>query len=166
MALLWHYNDTKGATKSDTEKWYYLRMNAKEFLLQYAEYDRKAEMCRNEYKAEAVIINGLIKNRKVLGMCIGKENYDAEMASIIQFAKSLNYRADEAIKKRDDILAMLKSIPELERDVLCARYVEQMKWEDIATRLCYSWNGIWNIHDRAIQMLQARINEKENPLQT
>lgn len=127
--------------------------------MQYQEYDNKAKRNYAEYKAEAVIINDLIKGYKILGRYKGKDDYDDQMASIIQFAKSLNDRANVAIKKRDDILATLKNIPNLERDVLCARYIEQMKWEDIATRFCYSWNGIWSIHGRAIRMLQKHLDE-------
>lgn len=134
-------------------------MKAKEYLLRYKEYDNRANRYKAEYKAESAIINDLVKSRKILERGMGKIKYKYQMAMISEFAESLNDRANEATREKNDIMATLSCIPDFERDVLCARYIDQMKWEDIATRFCYSWNGIFKAHDRAIRMLQKHLDE-------
>ena len=123
-------------------------MDAKVYLEQYTEYDGIAKRSLAEYKAECEAIESLMPLPK---------NLRPRMDAIVRYTKALKYRAEIATRKRDEVLRVINGIPGIERDILYARYIEQLKWDDMANRFCYSWNGIFKAHDRAIRMLQDHL---------
>lgn len=134
-----------------------MNMDAKEYLEQYNSLDRIAARCLAEYKAESEAISNLLPYYK---------QYAKKIDALTLYAQGLKVRSEEISSARDEVLSVINSIPGLEKDVLRSRYVDQMIWDDIAEKYCYSNRGIWYLHDRALKMLQEKLDEMENTLQT
>lgn len=128
-------------------------MDAKAYLEQYEMYDGIAKRSLAEYKAECEAIESLMK----IKVFHEPKDYDKKLKAVASYTKNLHAQADKAIRKRDEVLRVINGIPGIERDILYARYIEQLKWDDMANRFCYSWNGIFKAHDRAIRMLQDHL---------
>lgn len=59
---------------------------------------------------------------------------------------------DKLIDMRIEAKAMIAMLPdEKQQAVLYARYINCGRWEDIATDMRYSWQGIFKLHGRALQ---------------
>ena len=58
----------------------------------------------------------------------------------------------EKIKIYSDIQDKIRKIDdEAEKEVLRLRYIKDVKWEEIAMDMGYSWNGIHKLHSRALK---------------
>jgi hypothetical protein len=57
------------------------------------------------------------------------------------------------------ILDLITDIPGLEGEVLTRRYVHRENWEEICEGIHYSWTGVFRIHDRALRMVQDRLDQ-------
>ena len=67
---------------------------------------------------------------------------------------------DKLVDMRLDAKAMINSIPNHQQQaVLYARYINCMRWENIAIEMHYSLQGIFNLHSRALQSFE-RINSE------
>lgn len=133
-------------------------MDAKTYLSNYMEYDVMARRCITEREAEVPIIKDLSKSRKMLERHLGKEEYKRQMTSIIQFADNLQVRADELIKKRDEIRSFMDKIPGIEGEVIRARHIDGLIWNEIADKLFYSYTGVFRAYNRGLQMVQDMLD--------
>jgi DNA-directed RNA polymerase specialized sigma24 family protein len=62
---------------------------------------------------------------------------------------------DKLVDMRLDAKAMIKALPDSQQQaVLYARYINCMRWEDIAVEMHYSWKGIFKLHGRALQAFE------------
>lgn len=133
-------------------------MDAKEYLEAYSNYARIEKQCREECKAEREALREIVQfyNRSATGAW-RKENAQI-IQDCINFCNGLQERADEAVKEKNAIIEMIKSIPGMESDVLHLRYVDGLIWEDICERLFYSWSGVFKCHNKALIMIQEKLN--------
>lgn len=139
-------------------------MDAKGYLEQYIEYDRLAQRCQQEHKVYASSIDDFTKHRVMLQREMGKEEYRQRMASIIQFDELIKRKAAEAIKKRDEVRSFMDSIPGIEGDVIRARHVEGLGWEDIAEKYYYSLSGIFKTYGRCLKIVQDMLDNVADQL--
>lgn len=58
------------------------------------------------------------------------------------------YKKIQKCKEIKDRIEQLEN--EDEKDVLLYRYIKLMKWEDICTKMKYSWKQIHRIHSNAL----------------
>ena len=133
-------------------------MDAKEYLEAYSNYARIEKQCREECKAEREALREIVQfyNRSATGAW-RKENAQI-IQDCINFCNGLQERADEAAKGKNAIIEMIESIPGMESDVLHLRYVDGLIWEDICERLFYSWSGVFKCHNKALIMIQEKLN--------
>lgn len=135
-------------------------MTAKEFLRQYEHADRIVQRCKTEYETEMLKIDAIGSTLSNDGMPHGSGiSRKTEDKAIRLAEKATKWKAAEldAIAKRQEVFDVVIQIPGVEGDVLYHKYIELMKWEEIALKLNYSVRGIWYAHGRALRMVENII---------
>lgn len=76
-----------------------------------------------------------------------------------QSVERLEKRAAELIKAEECVMSMISALetPQ-ERQVLTYRYIDGMRWEDIADRMYYAEDTLYNWHKRALDHLKFPVN--------
>lgn len=136
-------------------------MDAKTFLMEYENADRHAKMRLEMYEADAAVIKDLVQHRKLLERQIGKEECKRRLAQVIRFNDKVRKEAAEAIKRREEIRSVMDRIEGIEGDVIRARHIEGLIWNDIADKLFYSYTGVFKAYDRGLRIVQAILDEEE-----
>lgn len=133
-------------------------MDAKTFLMEYERADRRAKRCLEEYEDEAAMIKELARDRSIIENQPGKEEHKRRLASMIQHAGNVKAAAAEAAKKREEVRSIIDKVPGLEGDVIRARHIEGLTWDDIADKLYYSYAGIFKAYGRGLKIVQDMLN--------
>jgi len=137
-------------------------LKAKEFLKQYEELNRIAEQHREEYEIETEKIDAIGSTLAgEPGMPHGTGISRKTEDKAIRLAdKAMKWKMAEldALEKRQEIYELISQIKGVEGDVLYQRYIRLRKWEEICVLVHYSWQGVHNVHCRALQMVQELID--------
>lgn len=75
------------------------------------------------------------------------------VAQIVDTRNEINRQLREAYSRQIAIEAAIDKLPEREKYLVRARYVEQKTWEQICVDMNYSWKHTHRIHARALKML-------------
>ena len=125
-------------------------MDAKEYLQQYSESQRRVKLLRKEYDS----ITELIKS-----VC-PSPYYDKLFKDDIRLIKAkVNARKMKELEAEqqkicDEVLSVIKRIPGVKGQILRERYIDLMLWEDIADRECYSIKNVYYLHSHALEEVQ------------
>ena len=136
-------------------------MDAKAYLIQYDNCSRRARICLEEYEAEAAMIKGLATYRKLLEQRYGKEECNRRFTSYTQHVHRLKALATESYKKCEEVSRLIESIPGIEGDVIRARHIEGLKWNEVADKLYYSYGGVFKAYDRGLEQVQAILDNAD-----
>lgn len=132
-------------------------MTAKEFLQQYGEAVRIAEMVKTEYDQEQDLIDSV---RSALGgdgtphgggISKATENKAIKLADK---ALELKDAELEAISIRQKVFDVIRTVPGEKGDVLYERYINLKSWDEVADSVGYSKRHTRNLHDEAIDIVQ------------
>ncbi len=132
-------------------------MTAKEFLQQYGEAVRIAEMIKTEYDQEQDLIDSV---RSALGgdgtphgggISKATENKAIKLADK---ALELKDAELEAISIRQKVFDVIRTVPGEKGDVLYERYINLKSWDEVADSVGYSKRHARNLHDEAIDIVQ------------
>lgn len=132
-------------------------MTAKEFLQQYGEAVRIAEMIKTEYDQEQDLIDSV---RSALGgdgtphgggISKATENKAINLADK---ALELKDAELEAISIRQKVFDVIRTVPGEKGDVLYERYINLKSWDEVADSVGYSKRHARNLHDEAIDIVQ------------
>ena len=136
-------------------------MMAKEYLAQYDYQKRRARRCLEEYKHEAEAIRNIQKNLSVIP---AKQRRKAEekLNKCDLFCNGLKDRATESANMMNEIQAVIESIPGVEGEILRLRYIDGLIWEDICENVHYSWHSVFHKHDKALKMVEERLENQQN----
>lgn len=140
-------------------------MTAKEYLMQLRRMDRMINLnlerlgywrdlstrvsgCRYEQNCnpnrptEAPFIKPL---EKIMGL---EEKMAGELEKFISF--------------REHLTALISRIPDFdEREVMEMRYIDNLRWEDIADRCGYSQRWIYKLHGRGLRAFEEIMREED-----
>lgn len=75
------------------------------------------------------------------------------VAQIVDTRNEISRQLREAYGRQIKIEAAVKRLPEREKYLIRARYIELKTWEQIAVDMNYSWKHTHRIHSRALKML-------------
>lgn len=75
--------------------------------------------------------------------------YASRMDELERKIIKAKYKRIRKFKEIRDRIERLEG--ENEKDVLIYRYIREMKWEDICTRMQYTWQHIHRIHSKALE---------------
>ena len=137
-------------------------MTAKEFLRQYEELNRRAYRYQQEYKTELEKVDAIGSTLAGDGMPHGSGISRRTEDKAIRLAdKAAKWKAAEldALQKRQEIFEVIHDIDGIEGDILYERYINLLTWEQIAERLYYSDSGLYYAHQRALAIVEGRLNE-------
>ena len=132
-------------------------MTAKEFLQQYGEAVRIAERVKTEYDQEQDLIDSV---RSALGgdgtphgggISKATENKAIKLADK---ALELKDAELEAIRIRQKVFDVIRTVPGEKGDVLYERYINLKSWDEVADSVGYSKRHARNLHDEAIDIVQ------------
>lgn len=132
-------------------------MTAKEFLQQYGEAVRIAERIKTEYDQEQDLIDSV---RSALGgdgtphgggISKATENKAIKLADK---ALELKDAELEAIRIRQKVFDVIRTVPGEKGDVLYERYINLKSWDEVADSVGYSKRHARNLHDEALDIVQ------------
>ena len=135
-------------------------MNAKEFLRQYEELNKRALRYKQEYEVELEKIDAIGSTLSGDGQPHGSGVSRKTEDKAIRLAdKALKWKAAEldAIEKRQEIFELIHDIKGVEGEVLYERYINLRHWEEICVLIHYSWVQTHEYHKRALRIVQDRI---------
>lgn len=132
-------------------------MTAKEFLQQYGEAVRIAEMIKTEYDQEKDLIDSVRSALGGDGTTHGGGISKATENKAIKLAdKALELKDAEleAISIRQKVFDVIRTVPGEKGDVLYERYINLKSWDEVADSVGYSKRHARNLHDEAIDIVQ------------
>lgn len=129
-------------------------MTAKELLLQYENAKIREEILRDFTSSQRKKIDDLdlIPCRRTRQM---KEEISLLEEKLTVYEREL-VRLSKTKKRIHDLIT---GIPGVEGEVLTRRYINGEIWESVCEGVHYSWNGVFRIHKRALQMVQDRLDQ-------
>lgn len=132
-------------------------MTAKEFLQQYGEAVRIAERIKTEYDQEQDLIDSVRSALGGDGVPHGGGISKATENKAIKLAdKALELKDAEleAIRIRQKVFDVIRTVPGEKGDVLYERYINLKSWDEVADSVGYSKRHARNLHDEAIDIVQ------------
>lgn len=130
-------------TKQDLKDFYWTQKNIEKLENRIEELYTIATKQTSTIKGDADAIHGT-------GY---QDRMGAVMAEIADLRKELETELQEALACQLEIEQAIKSLPEREKYLIRARYIERKSWEQIAVDMHYSWQWIHKIHSKALKLL-------------
>lgn len=134
-----------------TAKEYLSRIRRQNFILKQTEHEL------TEIRSDILTIRASSLAEHVSG----SKNSDVadKYIRLEQYMDKVNHEWDILINMRMEAKAMIKALPDPQQQaVLYARYINCKRWEDIASDMGYSWQGVFKLHGRALQSFE-RMNK-------
>jgi DNA-directed RNA polymerase specialized sigma24 family protein len=138
-------------------------MTAQEFLNQPIALER---IINRKQKHIAALQNLLESDTpKLTGMPRSPSPNDSRMADIVaeivDLEKEVEEDADRLKTVRREIVDVVYALEsDLERDVVDAKYIQGMRWDDICHKMGFTKSYILSVHNRALQHI--RVPQKES----
>ena len=76
------------------------------------------------------------------------------VAKLIDLREQINKEYDELIKQRDKIIAAINKLEPRYALLLEKRYIQNLRFEQIAIDMIYSVQRIWQMHGKALQKIR------------
>lgn len=77
------------------------------------------------------------------------------VAAIVDYQDKINEMLAKAMQAAKRIEEAIAKLPERERFLVRARYIELKSWEQIAVDMNYSWRQVHYIHSNALKLLAS-----------
>lgn len=129
-------------TKKDLQQYYWIIKNIERLEEKLFELEEKAR-----------------KTTSVLQLAPGQsnnvDNLGDLVASMVDYQNKINELLAEAMKVAKRIEEAIAQLPERERYLVRARYIDCKSWEQIAVDMNYSWRQVHYIHSNALKLLAS-----------
>ena len=137
-------------------------MTAKEFLKQYEYAAARATQRRRVYELEVERIDAIgstLSNDPGMphGTGISRKTEDKAI-KLADAAQEWRKAEAEAVAALERVYQLIDSIPGVEGKVLYERYINLRTWENVAEELHYSLPGVFNVHQRALLIVEEKLN--------
>jgi len=129
-------------------------MTAKEYLEQYKQAKKRANMLRAEYEKEELQLDAIRSASNMDGMPHGTGiNRTVENKAIRLADKALAWKVAEldALKLRQEIFDVIYRLPSPENEILYERYVELNTWAVVCRNVSMSWSAVRSHHNAALE---------------
>ncbi len=87
------------------------------------------------------------------------DKISALVAQVMDTRDKINARLHDAYNMQVRIEVAIGALPEREKYLIRARYLEGKSWEQIAVDMSYSWQWVHRIHSRALKMISRKCSE-------
>lgn len=135
-------------------------MTVTEFLEQYEEADRKVKMLHREYLKERTMADSIKSPLDTDGSPHGtgiSNTVEDRALRIVDKALAYEEAKVKALEIRQRVFDAVNLVPGTMGEVLYLRYVELMKWDDIAEAIHYDKRTAFNYRDRGVEYLEHFI---------
>lgn len=145
-------------------------MTAKEYLNQARKIDLQLhakEMMRAQLEADILTIRATDYSSDRVS-CGGSRDTSDKVAQLVDMQREIDQAWDQLIDLRHEIAAQIAKLPDNDQRVLLEyRYLANLKWEEIAVAMHYSWQYLHKIHAKALRSMaeilkkgdEMRLNE-------
>ena len=138
-------------------------MTAKEYLQQIYKLNELIEHDQREIALLRALITNIsalnTENERVKG---GIDNHDKigdVIANIDEYERKLNSEIDRYVDLRNEVHGKIMKVKNNDaRLILFYRYMEFMKWEEIAVTMHYTFQWVHVLHKRALQDFEKILN--------
>lgn len=140
-------------------------MTAKEYLQQYGEAVRIAERLKTEYDQELLKIDAVRSTLGGDGTPHGTGISRATEDKAIRLAdKALELKDAEleAVRIRQEVFDLIRTVPGEKGDVLYERYINLKSWGEVAAAVGYSKSRTHDLHNEALDMIKVRTQSDSN----
>ena len=140
-------------------------MTAKEYLQQYGEAVRIAERLKTEYDQELLKIDAVRSTLGGDGTPHGTGISRATEDKAIRLAdKALELKDAEleAVRIRQEVFDLIRTVPGEKGDVLYERYINLKSWGDVAKAVGYSKSRTHDLHNEALNLIKVRTQSDSN----
>ena len=131
-------------------------MDAREYLMQYEDADRRVRRLEAEYSREQELIDAVRSTSNFDDVPIKKQNRKAQEERIIRLAdkaERLQEAKLQAIEIRQDVMEKINQVEGVESEALYNKYIRLMTWTEVAVLMNYSWPGIQKIKRRGWEQI-------------
>lgn len=130
----------------------------KEYLMSYQRAKRKVrrlerqlhELRLNKMGPSAINNDGMPRGSDMSDL----SDYVAKLDEIEREIVTAKYRRICALQKVQRTIEAMED--EQEKDLLAYRYIDGLKWEEVAVKMCYSWRKIHYLHSEALGHFEIR----------
>lgn len=135
-------------------------MTAKEYLKLYRDAVRAVDILQEEYDKQMEQIDSI---RSALGgdglprSGDVSKRVENQAIKLAEKAEKLLEAQSEALAIRQEIFRTVRKVPGEPGDVLRERYINLLKWEEIADVLGYTERNCHYLHDKGINAVEALI---------
>ena len=133
-------------------------MTAKEYLQQYGEAVRVAERLKTEYDQELLKIDAVRSTLGGDGTPHGTGISRATEDKAIRLAdKALELKDAEleAVRIRQEVFNLIRTVPGEKGDVLYERYINLKSWGEVASAVGYTERHVFNLHREGLAAIDA-----------
>jgi len=137
-------------------------MTAKQYLQQAYFLDRKINSLQlqiEDLRSKATSIKSFDLSQDKVQTSIGGDRIGDLIAKIVDYERELNAKIDKYVDLKREIAEKIEEVSDDRyRLVLRNRYVNLLKWEQIALDMNYHINHIWWLHNKALQAFAKKSN--------
>lgn len=130
-----------------------LGRKAKEFLCEIQKMDRMIQRLCDTAATLRTHLTGQCyghKPDKVQGTAPG-DTIAATMAKIIDLEREIDQHIDALVKRKREAIHLISQLPDYnQQNVLMARYVQGMPWEEIARELDREIRWVYRVHGKGL----------------
>mgnify|MGYP000736844789 FL=1 len=130
-------------TKEQLKEYFWIQKNIENLEQRIEELHAIATKQTTHIKGDADAIHGKGFNDRQGDVLAELADLQAELQKELQKAFRAQLKIEQAIK----------DLPEREKYLIRARYIDMETWEQIAVDMGYSWRGVHKIHSGALKML-------------
>lgn len=138
-------------------------MTAKEFLKQYEYAAKRIRRLEEELNDERLMIDSVrsVSDNDGLphGSGISKPVEERAIRLADKLSELVQARLD-AIEIRREVFEVVQKVDGVAGDVLFARYIKLMKWDDISEAVNYSWKWTLHYHRIGLEKVSELLDEK------
>lgn len=138
-------------------------MTSREFLRRYEAAVIKADRLREEYKEQEKIIDAIKSPLGGDGIHAGGITKTVEAQAVRLALKAERYKEAqlEAIRIRQEIVAVINQVSGYSGAILYARYIQLEDWEQISESVGYSRAQTFRLHLQGMQEVEEIINRED-----
>lgn len=130
----------------------------KEDLREYLELKKYIQTLENrlaELDSRAMKITSTIQQDVVDGTRSQDKICEAVIL-IIELQELINDKIIILVEKEKKIMNTIEDLPVREKRLFYLRYIEGLRWEEVAVEMGYSWQHIHRLHSIALRMLNKK----------
>lgn len=130
-------------TKQELQEYFWTQKNIEKLEARIEELMAVATKQTSQIKSDVEAIHGTGYN----------DRQGDVLAEIADLRAELETELQKALLGQLEIEQAIKALPEREKYLIRARYIERKTWEHICVDMQYSWKQVHRIHAKALQLL-------------